>query len=74
MGRFLGITVKRVVRVGARTGKLKDPSKCLWRLEPDCWSNFFFSPPAHLCAVTYITEILLHVTLSNQSHSLALFG
>ena len=37
------------------------------------WHNLksnFFSPPAHLCAVTYITEILLHVTLSNQSHSL----
>ena len=32
--------------------------------------NFFFSPPAHLCAITYITEISLHVTLSYQSHSL----
>ena len=28
------------------------------------------SPPAHPCAVTYMTEISLHVTLSNQSHSL----
>ena len=35
-----------------------------WEL--DCRSNFFFSPPAHLCAVTYVTEILLNVTLSNQ--------
>ena len=34
----------------------------------------FFSPPAHLCAVTYITEISLHVTLSNQSHSLTLMA
>ena len=30
----------------------------------------FFSPPAHLCVVTYMTEISLHLTLSNQSHSL----
>ena len=29
-------------------------------------SNFFFSPPAHLCAVTYMTEISLIVTLNNQ--------
>ena len=36
----------------------------VWEL--DCRSNFFFSPLAHLCAVTYITEILLNVTLSNQ--------
>ena len=32
------------------------PTKCLWRWEPDRRSNFFFSPPAHLCAVTYMTE------------------
>ena len=32
-------------------------------------SNFFFSPPAYLCAVTYITAISLHRTLSNISHS-----
>ena len=35
-------------------------------LEPDRRYNFFFSPPAHLCAVTYITEISLIVTLNNQ--------
>ena len=34
--------------------------------EPDRRSNFFFSPPAHLCAVTYMTEISLIVTLNNQ--------
>ena len=34
------------------------------------WIWNFFSPPVHLCAVTSITEISLHVTLSNQSHSL----
>ena len=27
---------------------------------------FFFNPPAHLCAVTYMTEISLIVTLNNQ--------
>ena len=27
---------------------------------------FFFGPPAHLCAVTYVTEISLIVTLNNQ--------
>ena len=39
--------------------------------EPDRRSNSFFSPPAHLCAVTYMTEISLIVTLNNQfTHSL----
>ena len=53
-------------RVGARTGTLKNPTKCLWRWEPDRRSNFFFNPPAHLCSVTYMTEISLIVTLNNQ--------
>ena len=48
---------------------LKNHTKFLWRWEPDRKFNFFFSPRTHLCAVTYITEISLHVTLSNQSHS-----
>ena len=61
--------IKRVVRVGARTGTLKNPTKCLWRWEPDRRSNFFFSPPAHLCAVTYMTEISLIVTLNNKFNS-----
>ena len=51
---------------GARTGTLKNPTKCLWRWEPDRRSNFFFGPPAHLCAVTYMTEISLIVTINNQ--------
>ena len=55
MGRFLGITVyKSWPRVGASTDTLKNPTKCLWRWDPDRRSNFFFSLPAHLCAVTYI--------------------
>ena len=40
-------------------------------VEPDRRFTFF-NPPARLCAVTYITEISLRVTLSNQSHSHAL--
>ena len=61
--------IKGWSRVGARTGTLKNPTKCLWRWEPDRRSNFFFSPPAHLCAVTYMTEISLIVTLNNQFNS-----
>ena len=51
--------------VGAWTGTLKNPTKCLWRWEPDRRFNFFFSPPAHLCAVICMTEISLIVTLNN---------
>ena len=61
--------IKGWSRVGARTGTLKNPMKCLWRWEPDRRSNFFFSPSAHLCAVTYMTEISLIVTLNNQFNS-----
>ena len=39
-------------RVGAWTGKLENPTKCLWRWGPDRRSNFF-SPPAHLCRPMY---------------------
>ena len=67
MGRFLEITVKTVARIGAWR---ENPTKCLWRWEPDRRFNFFFNLPVHLCVVTYITEISLHVTLSNQSLSL----
>ena len=75
IGRFLGRNnrIKRVTRVGAWTGTLKNPTKCLWRLEPDRRSNiFFFSPPANLCAVTYMTTISLIATLNNQFTSLRL--
>ena len=34
--------------------------------EPDRRYNVFFSPPAHLCAVTCMTEISLIVTLNNK--------
>ena len=46
-------------------GHVKDPYEMDMAWEPDRRSNFFFSPPAHLCAVTYMTEISLIVTLSN---------
>ena len=39
--------IKRVVLCWCRTGTLKNPTKCLWRWEPDRWYNFF-SPPAHI--------------------------
>ena len=60
------IKIKGWPRVGAWTSALKNLTKCLWRLEPDRRSNFYFSPPAHLCAVTCMTEISLIVTLINQ--------
>ena len=58
--------IKGWSRVGAWTGTLKNPTKCLWRWEPDRRSKLFFSPPAHLRAVTYMTEISLIVTLNSQ--------
>ena len=70
MRRFHGITVKGWPRVGAWTDTLENPTKCLWHWEPDCRSNFF-GAPANLCAVTYMIEISLHVTLNEQSHSLS---
>ena len=45
---------------------VENPTECLWRWEPDCRSTFFFSPPAHLCTVTYMTGISLIETLNNQ--------
>ena len=42
-----------------------DPMKCQFRCEPDRRSTFF-RPHVHLCAVTYIIEISMNVTLSNQ--------
>ena len=38
----------------------------------DVWKDGWVSSPAHLCAVAYITEISVHVTLDDQSHSLSL--
>ena len=38
--------------------------------ESDRRSNFYFSPPAHLCDVTYMTEISLIMTLNNHFNQL----
>ena len=56
-------------RVGVWTGTLKNPTKWLWRWEPDRRFNFFFIPPAHRCAVTGMTEISLNVMLNSQFNS-----
>ena len=51
---------------------LKNPTKCMaW--EPDHRSNFFFSTPAHLCAVACITEIILNMTLSKEYIHLSIY-
>ena len=52
--------IKRLVPCRCLDGHHKNLTKCLWRLEPDSRSSyFFFSPPAHLCAVTCMTDISL---------------
>ena len=59
--------IKRVVPCRCWDGHVKEPYEMSMAWEPDRRSNyFFFSPPAHLCAVTYMTEISLIVTLNNQ--------
>ena len=45
--------IKWVAPCRCRRGTLMNPTKCLWRWEPDHRSNFFFSPPAHLCRHIY---------------------
>ena len=64
--------IKRLAPCRCLDGHVKEPYEMSMAWEPDRRSNFFFNPPAHLCAVTYITEISFHVTLNNQSHSLTL--
>ena len=61
MGRFLGITLKRLAPYRCLDGHLKEPYEMSMAWEPDRRSNFY-SRPAHLCAVTCITEISLNVT------------
>ena len=57
--------IKRLVPCRWEDGHVKEPYEMSMAWEPDRRSNFF-SPPAQLCAVTYMTEILLIVTLNNQ--------
>ena len=49
--------IKRVVLCRCLDGHVKEPYEISMAWEPDRRSNFFFSLPAHLCAVTYMTEI-----------------
>ena len=60
--------IKRVVPCRWLDGHVKEPHEMSMAWEPDRRSNFFFNPPAHLCAVTYMTEISLIVTLNSQFH------
>ena len=46
--------IKRVVPCRCLDGHVKEPYEMTMAWEPDRRSNFF-SPPAHLCAVTYMT-------------------
>ena len=61
--------IKRVVPCRCQDVHVKEPYEMSMAWEPDRRSNFFFSPPAHLCAVTYMTEISLIVTLNNKFNS-----
>ena len=45
---------------------LKNPTKCLWRGSPTVGLTSSSVRLPHLCAVTYMTEISLIVTLNNQ--------
>ena len=69
MGRSLGIGWPRV---GAWTGTLKNPTKCLWRWEPDRRYNFF-SPPAHMCRHIYNWNIVAWDVKLRYTHSLKEF-
>ena len=73
MGRFLGITVKRVAPCRCRTSTLKIPTKCLWHWEPDRRYNFFFSSPTHLCHHIYHWNIVL-CYLKHQYTHIDLYG
>ena len=64
MGRFLRITVKRMAPCLFLDGHVEEPYKMSMASEPDCGSNFLFSPPGHICAVTYMTEISLIVAFN----------
>ena len=73
MSRLISFFI-RVAPCRCLDGHVKEPYEMnIWRWEPDHRFNFF-NPPAHRCAVTYITEISLRVTLTNQSHSLSIFN
>ena len=62
---------KNVTPFRCLDGHIKEHFAIYMAWRPDRRSTFFFSPPEHLCAVTYITEISLNVTnLLNVSYPL----
>ena len=60
-------TVKSLVPFRCLDGIVREPCEMSMTLEPEQRSNFFFNPPVHLCAVSYMTEVSLNVTLTNRS-------
>ena len=70
MWSFLGllfIVAYYISSISTSRSEVEYRNRCV--IFPFQWvarSYFFFSPPAHLCAVTYMTEISLIVTLNNQ--------
>ena len=52
-----------VTRIGAWTGTLKNPTKCLWRWERDRRYNFFFGPPTHLCRHIKLRSFVVQMLL-----------
>ena len=72
MGQFLGITIKGMAPCRCFDGHAKEPYEMSMALEPDRMSKFFFSPPAHLCDVTCITEISLIVTVVKKPNEYSL--
>ena len=68
---LFGITVKMLAPWWLE-GHVKEPYEISMAGEPDRMS-IFFSPPSHLCAVIYISEISLNLTLSNHSTQLLFY-
>ena len=62
---FRNNRIKMVAPCRCLDGHVKEPYEMSMALGPDRRSNFF-SPPAHQCVVTYMTEISLIVMLNNQ--------
>ena len=71
MGQFSGITVKRVAPCRCLDGHFKESYEMSMAWEPNRRSNFFFSLPAHLCAVIYNLDIVdcdVKADLSSYKH------
>ena len=67
MGRFLGITYKKGGPVSVlERARIRTLRNVYGDGSPTVGTTSFFSPPAHLCAVIYMNEIWLIVTLNKQ--------